>query len=128
MHRGYTVKQVKNALVCLSRSGIPFGVSLMLGAPGETPETVAETFAVIDSFPARQWTWVTIGLNLWTHHQQVLDDARRDGQLKDDRELFNEVNYISPELPKAYMLDLIDSLKERENCHFQVNKPYAAYE
>jgi hypothetical protein len=70
---------------------------------------------------------VTIGLNLWTHHQQVLDDARRDGQLKDDRELFNEVNYISPELPKEYMVDLIDSLQERENCNFQVNKPYAAY-
>jgi radical SAM superfamily enzyme YgiQ (UPF0313 family) len=128
MRRGYTVKQVRNALVCLSRSGIPFGVSLMFGAPGETPETIAETFEVIDSFPARQWVWVTIGLNLWTHHQRVLDDARKDGQLKDDRELFNEVNYISPGLPKAYMLGLIDSLKERENCHFQVNKPYAAYE
>jgi radical SAM superfamily enzyme YgiQ (UPF0313 family) len=128
MHRGYTVKQVKDALTCLGRSGIPFGVSLMLGAPGETPETIAETFDVIDSFPVPQWTWVTIGLNLWTPHQQVLDDARRDGQLKDDRELFNEVNYISPELSKEYMVDLIDSLRERENCNFQVNKPYAAYE
>ncbi|MBN1813078.1 MAG: radical SAM protein [Anaerolineae bacterium] len=126
--RGYTVKQVKNALTCLGRSGIPFGVSLMLGAPGETPETIAETFEVIDSFPAPKWTWVTVGLNLWTRHQQVLDDAHKDGQLKDDRELFNEVNYISAELPKEYMVDLIDSLKERENCYFQVNKPYAAYE
>jgi hypothetical protein len=72
--------------------------------------------------------FVTIGLNLWTHHQQVLDDARMDGQLKDDRELFNEVNYISPELSKEYMVALIDSLKERAHCHFQVNKPYAEYE
>jgi hypothetical protein len=128
MHRGYSVKQVKDALTCLSRSGIPFGVSLMLGAPSETPETIAETFEMIDSFPTPQWTWVTIGLNLWTHHQQVLDDARKDGQLKDDRELFNEVNYISPELPKGYMVALIDSLKERDRCHFQVNKPYAAYQ
>ena len=128
MHRGYTAKQVKEALTCLGRSGIPFGVSLMLGAPGETPETIAETFEVIDSFPGPQWTWVTIGLNLWTHHQQVLEDARKDGQLKDDRELFNEVNYISPGLSQEYMVALIDSLKERENCNFQVNKPYAEYE
>jgi hypothetical protein len=127
MRRGYRVDQVKQALSCLSRSDIPFGVSLLLGAPGETPETVTETFDVIDSFPALSWIWVTIGLNLWTHHQPVLDDARRDGQLKDDKDLFDEVNYISPELPKAYMLDLIDSLQERENCHFQVNKPYAEY-
>jgi radical SAM superfamily enzyme YgiQ (UPF0313 family) len=128
MHRGYAVKQVKDALTCLGRSGIPFGVSLMLGAPGETPGTIAETFEVIDSFPIPEWMWVTIGLNLWTHHQQVLDDVRRDGQLQDDGELFNEVNYISPELPKEYMVALIDSLKERENCYFQVNKPYAEYE
>jgi radical SAM superfamily enzyme YgiQ (UPF0313 family) len=127
MHRGYTVKQVRDALSCLDRSGIPFGVSLMLGAPGETPETIAETFEVIDSFPLPEWVFVTIGLNLWTHHQQVLEDARRDGQLTDDRDLFSEVNYISPELPLSYMLDLIDSLKERERYHIQVNKPYATY-
>jgi radical SAM superfamily enzyme YgiQ (UPF0313 family) len=128
MRRGYTVKQVRKALTCLHESGIPFGVSLMLGAPGETPETIAETFEVIDSFPLPQWVFVTIGLNLWTRHQPVLADARRDGQLTDDRDLFNEVNYISPDLPKAYMLELIDSLKERDRYQFQVNKPYAAYE
>ena len=128
MHRGYSVKQVRKALTCLHESGIPFGVSLMLGAPGETPETIAETFEVIESFPLPQWVFVTIGLNLWTHHQPVLADARRDSQLTNDEELFNEVNYISPNLPKAYMLELIDSLKERERYQFQVNKPYAAYE
>lgn len=127
MRRGYRVDQVIQALSCLSRSNIPFGVSLLLGAPGETPETIAETFAVIDRFRSLSWVWVSIGLNLWTHHQPVLADARRDGQLKDDDDLFDEVNYISPQLPQAYMLDLIDSLKKRENCHFQVNKPYAEY-
>jgi hypothetical protein len=99
----------------------------MFGAPGETPETIAETFRVIDSFPPSRGMFVTIGLNLWTHHQQVLDTARKDGQLTDDKELFNEVNYISPELPKDYMLDLIHSLWEREKCTVQVNKPYAEY-
>jgi radical SAM superfamily enzyme YgiQ (UPF0313 family) len=128
MHRGYTVEQVKEALTCLSRSEIPFGISLMFGAPGETPETIAETFQVIDRFlPPDSGMFVTIGLNLWTHHQQVLDDARKDGQLNDDNELFNEVNYLSPELPKEYMLHLIYTLKDRENCAIQVNKPYAEY-
>ena len=71
---------------------------------------------------------VTIGLNLWTHHQQVLEIARKDGQLKDDHDLFDEVNYISPELPKEYMIDLIQSLKERKYCMVQANKPYAEFE
>lgn len=122
MHRGYRAEQVRQALSCLSRSGIPHGVSVLIGAPGETPDTISETFAVIDSFPSLSWLWVSIGLNLWTHHQPVLEDARRDGQLRNGDNLFDEVNYISPELPKAYMLELIASLKQRNNCYFQVNK------
>lgn len=127
MHRGYTVKQVKEALSCLSRSQIPFGISLMFGAPGETSETISETFQIIERFTIPRGMFVTIGLNLWTHHQQVLDAARKDGQLTDDQELFNEVNYISPELSKEYMIDLIHSLWKREECGVQVNKPYAEY-
>jgi radical SAM superfamily enzyme YgiQ (UPF0313 family) len=125
MRRGYRVEQVEHALACLDRSGIPYGMSVLLGAPGETPDTIAETFAVIDRFPSLSWLWVSIGLNLWTHHQAVLEDARRDGQLNDDDNLFDEVNYISPDLPRTYMVELIESLKERENCYFQVNKLYA---
>ncbi|MCW4041305.1 MAG: radical SAM protein [Candidatus Bathyarchaeota archaeon] len=125
MHRGYTVKQVKEALSCLSRSKIPFGISLMFGAPGETSETISETFHVIDRFTIPRGMFVTIGLNLWTHHQQVLDTARKEGQLIDDKELFDEVNYISPQLSKEYMIDLMNSLWKREDCEVQVNKPYA---
>ena len=125
MGRGYKAKHVIQALSSLSKSDIPFGISLMLGAPGETPETIAETFALIDSFQMPIETWVSIGICLWTHHQEVLDDAREDGQLKDDRELFDGAYYISPELPKDYMIELIESLGARENYTVQVNKPYA---
>lgn len=127
MKRGCTVDHIKQALTCLSRSDIPFGISLMFGAPGETPETIAETFDVIDRFRIPLTIWVTIGICLWTQHQDVLEDARRTGQLKDDKELFQGVNYMSPELPKEYMIDLIESLRAKENYTVQVNKPYAEY-
>lgn len=127
MNRGCTVDHIKHALTCLSRSEIPFGISLMFGAPGETPQTIAETFDVIDRFRIPQGVWVTIGINLWTHHQEVLEDARKAGQLKDDKELFEGVNYMSPELPKEYMVELIESLRAKENYTVQVNKPYAEY-
>ena len=94
----------------------------MVGAPGETPETINETFAIIDRFSSLAWIWVTIGLNLWTHHQAIVEVAEKDGQLKDMTELFDEGHYISPELPKTYMLELIESLQERKNCKIQVNK------
>jgi radical SAM superfamily enzyme YgiQ (UPF0313 family) len=127
MGRGYKPRQIRQALASLSKSDIPFGISLMLGAPGETPETIAETFALIDSFQMPIETWVSIGICLWTHHQEVLDDAREDGQLKDDRELFEGAYYVSPELPKDYMLELIESLGARESYTVQVNKPHAEY-
>jgi hypothetical protein len=97
----------------------------MIGAPGETPQTIAETFDLIDGFRIPLEIWVTIGICLWTPHQEILDEARKDGQLKDDRELFSGAYYMSPELPKDYMIELIDTLGARSNHVVQVNKPYA---
>lgn len=127
MRRGYRVDDVKEAMHNLSHSGIAFGLSILLGAPGETPGTISETFNVVDQFPMVQGIWVGIGIYLWTHHQKVLGQARRDGQLADDRELFDGACYISPEIPKTYMLDLIESLHNKEKYTLQVNKPYASY-
>jgi radical SAM superfamily enzyme YgiQ (UPF0313 family) len=125
MQRGCTVEDIQQAMTSLSRSGLPFGVSLMFGAPGETPETIAETLEVIDNFEVPQGIWVSIGITLWTAHQKVLQDARAEGQLHDDKELFSGANYVSPGLPKDYMVALVESLREKENYTVQVNKLYA---
>jgi radical SAM superfamily enzyme YgiQ (UPF0313 family) len=125
MKRGYTVKQVRQALSSLNRADLPFGISLMIGAPGETPETIAETFNLIDDFRISLETWITIGICLWTPHQEIVDKARKDGQLGDDQDLFRGAYYISPELPRNYMIALIDSLGTRKNYKVQVNKAYA---
>lgn len=126
MHRGYTVEQVKESLTCLAHANVPFGVSLLLGAPGETPETIAETLSVIDSFQISRLS-VTIGINLWTYHQPIVEYLRRNGQFPEEENLFDEIHYISPELPKEYMIDLIHNLNERKNCYVFVFKPYAGY-
>jgi radical SAM superfamily enzyme YgiQ (UPF0313 family) len=125
MKRGYTVVNIKKTLDCLGKANIPFSASLMIGAPGETPETVAESLALLDSYSIPLGTWVTIGICLWTHRQQFLEEARRDGQFRDDKELFDGVNYMSPELSKDYMSELIETLKTKTGYTVQVNKPYA---
>ncbi|MCP4712990.1 MAG: radical SAM protein [Planctomycetes bacterium] len=127
MGRGYTVDHIKETLDNLSDSGIPFGLSLLFGAPGETPETIEETFRLVDRYPKIDSLWVSIGLCLWTNHQKLVESARQDEQLKNDQEFFSGANYISPQLPKEYITDLIESLRSRKNCDFQVNKPYANY-
>ncbi len=123
MKRGYTVGQVRDSLAALSRSKIPFSASLMLGSPGETPATIAETLKVLDDYEVPGGVWVTIGVYLWTDYQDLVAEARKTGYLKDDRELFSGAVYLSPGLPDAYLRELPEMLQSRANYSVQFNKP-----
>ena len=123
MKRGYTVQQVRASLEALSRSKIPFGASLMLGAPGETPQTIAETLRVLDDYTIPNGIWVTLGVYLWTDYQDIVDEARRTGYLKDDKELFTGAVYLSPDLPGSYLHELLEMLRARPGYSVQFNKP-----
>jgi radical SAM superfamily enzyme YgiQ (UPF0313 family) len=127
MKRGYTPQQVREALGTLSRSKIPFGVSLMLGAPGETPETIAETLRVVDDFEIPNGVWVTIGVYLWTGLQDIVHAARQTGVLEDDRALFQGAVYLSPDLPTTYLKELPEALRARSGTTVQFNKPSEAW-
>ena len=128
MNRRYKVDDVCEALTCFARSDMPYGISLMFGCPGETPETIAETLEVIDSFPIPpNGVWVTIGICLWTERQKVVEDARQAGQLFNDTELFEGAYYMSPDLPETYMLELIGALSSRKGFTVQVNKAYPTH-
>jgi radical SAM superfamily enzyme YgiQ (UPF0313 family) len=131
MQRGYTAADVRHSLACLEKSGIPFGASLMIGAPGENPETVKESLALMDRYSVPSGTWVTVGICLWTQHQEVLADARKAGQLAEDaggRALFEGANYLSPELPRSFMEELVETLRTKNGYDCQVNQPYAGYQ
>jgi radical SAM superfamily enzyme YgiQ (UPF0313 family) len=127
MKRGYTVQQVRESLEALSRSKIPFGASLMLGAPGETPETIAETLDLLDDYEIPNGVWVTIGVYLWTDYQDLVAEARRTGALKDDKELFSGAVYLSPGLPRSYLQTLPEMLRARQGYAVQFNKPSEAW-
>jgi radical SAM superfamily enzyme YgiQ (UPF0313 family) len=128
MRRGYTVADIQQSFTCLEKAKIPFSASLMIGAPGENPDTVTESLTLIDRQTIPLGTWVTVGICLWTPRQEVLSEARRVGQLVNDSELFKGANYLSPELPKDYMLGLIDTLQSKKEYTVQVNKAYTAYQ
>jgi radical SAM superfamily enzyme YgiQ (UPF0313 family) len=123
MKRGYSVRQVRESLEALCRSKIRFGASLMLGAPGETPETIAETLDVLEDYEIPNGVWVTIGVYLWTDYQDIVPEARRTGVLKDDKELFSGAIYLSPGLPRTYLQELPEALRARHRYSVQFNKP-----
>jgi radical SAM superfamily enzyme YgiQ (UPF0313 family) len=123
MKRGYMVQQVRDSMEALSHSKIPFSASLMFGAPGETPETIGETLDVLDDYEIPNGVWVTIGVYLWTDYQDIVQEARQTGVLKDDKELFNGAVYLSDGLPRSYLQELPEMLRTRRGYAVQFNKP-----
>jgi radical SAM superfamily enzyme YgiQ (UPF0313 family) len=127
MKRGYSVQNVRDSIAALSRSKIPFGASLMIGAPGETPETIAETLRILDDSEIPYGVWVTIGIYMWTNLQDIVYEALRNGYLQDDKELFCGAVYLSPDLPRPYLKELPDVLRARHGYSVQFNKPYESW-
>jgi radical SAM superfamily enzyme YgiQ (UPF0313 family) len=123
MKRGYSVRSVRDSLEALSRSRIPFGASLMIGAPGETPDTIEETLKVMSDYEIPNGVWVTIGIYLWTDYQEMVPQAKADGYYENDDELFRGVVYYSTGLPKTYLLELPEMLRTEKGYSVQFNKP-----
>ena len=121
MKRGYTVRQVRESLEALSRSGLPFGASLMFGAPGETPETVAETLRVMADYEIPLGVWVTVGVYLWTDLQDIVPELRQGGWLDESRPLFDGPVYLSPAVT-GDLQGLVADLRARPGYTVQVNR------
>ena len=78
---------------------------------------------LVNSPPAPSYIIVSIGIALWTDHQKIVEDARREGQLGDESEFFEGAFYLSPELPREFMQEFVESLEEQDNVvRYYINK------
>ncbi|MBU1671306.1 MAG: radical SAM protein [Actinobacteria bacterium] len=114
MERGYTPPQIKEAAASLDGAGITYLVTLLLGGPGETPETISEAIGLVDSLPGAPSVLATVGIGL-EYNQAVAVEALKEGLLADEREIFEGRFYFSPALGEEYLLELADTLKARPN-------------
>ncbi|MCP3941563.1 MAG: radical SAM protein [Desulfobacteraceae bacterium] len=125
MNSRYTIPDIRSALDHLSEADMDFGVSLLLGAPGETLASIQESLSVLDDYPDIKAVWVNIGIFGWGHTLK----EEKIGMFKSlkplDSSLFQGANYISPELDSEDMIDMIDALNHRKNYLVQINKPWA---
>lgn len=62
-------------------------ITLLLGGPGETPETVSEAVELVKSLPGTPTMLVTVGIGL-EHHQAIVADAIAEGHLQEESEVF----------------------------------------
>jgi hypothetical protein len=127
LHRGYKIKQVEKTFQTFIKSEIPFGISILIGGPGETRDTIKETFSLLDRYPEIDDIWVSVGLCLWTGYQDIVKTLNQSENQTTSGNLFNGAYYISPELEKEFMIEFIQSLEERKAIDYQINIPYSDY-
>lgn len=127
MNRGYRKADIRSALDHLTESGMDFGVSVLIGNPGETMTTIRETLSLVDAYPGIKAVWVNIGLFGLKRQLNPLAPLENDDTISDPSRLFKEAYYISPELDEEDMTDLIDTISLRKNYLIQINKPWPGY-
>lgn len=75
--KGFGREQVELTLSLLEEEGLPYSCFLMLGGPGETPETVQESVALLESYQP-QLVNLTVGVRIYPGlplHRQALAEG-----------------------------------------------------
>ena len=97
MRKPFCVDDVVKGAQLLRQAGMTSGLFLTFGGPGETPETVEETFRVVPKVPVIR-TLVDHGFRIQpdTELQQI---AIAEGAIAADDDCFNATFYHSPATP-----------------------------
>ena len=108
LRKGYTASEVERAAAAVRRSNLPCFWLFMLGGPGETRETVAQTirFARRTLRPG-DVAFVNVGIRIYpgTELERI---ARAQGVLSaSPQEMLEPVFYFSPDLDLAWTMDQV---------------------
>jgi radical SAM superfamily enzyme YgiQ (UPF0313 family) len=92
--RGYNADAVTRTCHWLKKAGIDRWAGLLVGGPGETPETVEESLAWMEGLdPTSATVWVGIRIH---PHTRLADIACREGVIDDRTDLLFPTFYLSP--------------------------------
>jgi len=94
LEKGFTAEDVAASSKAAAAAGIPAAHYLLLGSPGETPETLAETFSAADRLPLAAFI-AMVGVRLYPG-TELAARARAEGLCGDDESLLEPAFYVSP--------------------------------
>ena len=115
--KGFTMADVENTLKQVKASGIKSMWFFMLGAPGETMDTCAETIRFVqERLTGRKFVSV-IFTGIRIHPDTVLArQAIEGGYINADTDLAETVFYVSPEIDERKVLDLVNAAIMKNPC------------
>jgi radical SAM superfamily enzyme YgiQ (UPF0313 family) len=102
--KSFTVEDVRSASQLCSRRQVDFAHYLLFGGPGETDETVLESFRLMDELEPTAVIAMT-GIRIFpgtSLHRTALDE----GVIRPDTDLLAPVFYISPQV-RDHLADLV---------------------
>ncbi len=110
LNKGFGSDDIAQATRLCQDRGVPTSFSVLFGAPGETPETIAQTFALIDEL-APDYVDVELGVRIYKP-TPLARLAEREGVVDPEDPLCAPTYYPFDEQ------DLVQQLTDRrDNCH-----------
>jgi radical SAM superfamily enzyme YgiQ (UPF0313 family) len=109
LKKNFTLKQLQAAATLIRKLDIPTMWFLIFGGPGETAETVGETFSFIDEYVSeKDMVFAGEGIRIYPQ-TELYDIAIRQGFITRGANILEPVYYVSPEIGKDRLSDLLRS-------------------
>ena len=113
LRKGFTKDELKSCLIMLEEMKISYLLSLLLGAPGETRETVEETIRFLEERKPAMLDFC-VGIRIMPH-SPLFDVAVSEGVISADDPLMKPKFYICPDIKdwiEEYLKEVLSTHKK----------------
>jgi radical SAM superfamily enzyme YgiQ (UPF0313 family) len=113
MHKSFSVEDLRRASCLCRELGMDFAHYMLFGGPGETRETILESFALMDELEPTAVIAMT-GIRIYPHtalHRTAIDE----GLIRESTSLLEPVFYISPQIRDFFADLIISEAMKRKN-------------
>ncbi|MEW5801739.1 MAG: radical SAM protein [bacterium] len=108
--KGFTVDQIMEAAEMVKASGMRLIVSLLLGGPNETLETITESLDRVAGMDP-DCAWISLGIRIYAN-TELERIARRERIIAEDDDLLHPRFYVSPHIENGWW-NLIDAYRKK---------------
>jgi len=117
LRKNFSLAELRNAAVLIRGRDMPTMWFFLLGGPGESERTVAETLRFIDEFVAEaDMVYIMVGLRIYPM-TGLREIAVRQGIIGAEESLLEPKFYVSPEIGAARLSELVrQATATRPNC------------
>jgi len=123
--KAFTADDALRAFKLLAQAGIPFITNVLLGGPGETMETIAETMSFLETIPQPRMVLFAMGIRIYPGTTLELL-ARADGWSEGDQGIAAPRYYFSSALP-ADAIDRIEQVCRTHDNWFTPRKEWELF-